>query len=311
MPEVILKVNQPGLLIECQEIPIRGFHMTVKVAPGYEAFVVEKFDPNSSDNDYVTPDNPITYKSGELGKKVFHAVVYQSNTYSVSVPIYVYGETYDFRIKEWDQITAPFPLVGQVNVEIRRTRDVAKHVQRNMTMEDVKELIKSTGKNMIASSLKATADKFFNKDMNISDTSAFLNKVRDEAFGDSSIRTLLNRLGVYLIPSNSKIYFNTTEETEALIKRVKDKKNAIGEGKIEAEEKMEQRKLDQEDAQIEHEHKVEEIRADNTRISEHYTNHKENPHAPKEVKVEKRFCGACGKQIKPSLAYCPYCGAKQ
>ncbi|MCR4698794.1 MAG: zinc ribbon domain-containing protein [Bacilli bacterium] len=307
-----LAMKDPSHLIESQTFDVEGSvgSVELKVKPGYEAYVVEFFDPYSSENQFIEPGKVCSYKKKDFNGKKFSVVLYQNNDYSMTLPVRVFGDTYKFRATIDENHFFDFPLVGEANVEIRRIRDVAKHVQRDCTLDELKKILDDSVKRQIATILKQVGDKYLygNEDLVSSDARALLPDIKKEAFGDRNIKDLLVRLGVYLIPTKSNVNFNLLPSVAKQIDEIVQKKNAAAMRKLDAEEKAAERRVEQEDEQIKHEHKIEEIRAENTQIKEIYTDHKENPH---KVKEEKHFCISCGKEIKAYAKFCPYCGEKQ
>ena len=299
-------------LLEKYVFDVKKGTVQIHVKPGYEA-LVNGFDT-------IGPNETNTYYRKTTGNNIT-AFVYQKGNVSKPIIVPFFAGQHTISLDTHKTAKATFALVGTAKIEIDSYKALARYFDNTLTYDDLEKEINDKFKDAFSIQMTAAAKSFINSaSTDVSIHSELKNIAKNGVSGSALQNTLLD-MGCMIMASGISLRLNPIGASEEVIAKINAKFNEAALEEFDDAKKEKQRQWEKEDKQMDYQHEIDIINAENTdthnRNDSHSYNYSGNvpkyPHgAPREHEREpkRRYCSNCGRELAPNDTFCPSCGTK-
>ncbi len=296
-------------IIEKYVFDVRKRNIEIKVASGYEAIVngIEKVGPNEKK----------VYGKKDIGDNVT-AFIYQksSNPRPLSVPFAAGQHTISLDAHKTAKIR--FALVGTAQINIMDYKELCRYFDNTLSYEEIERALLDTFRPMLSAQLQAAAKTYINSASTDVSIANDLRAIAADGVRNATLKNTLFNMGLMISGSGIALWLNPIGDSAEVIEAINARYNEAALDEFDEAKIAKAREWDKEDRQMENQHEIDIINAQNTntRNTNASNTFNYNGNVPKqEVHVhngqsKKHFCPACGTQLNGNANFCPNCGNK-
>ncbi|MBQ9457247.1 MAG: zinc-ribbon domain-containing protein [Bacilli bacterium] len=297
-------------LVEKYVFDVKKGTVQIHVKSGYEA-LVNGFDTIGS-------NETNTYYKKTIGNSIT-AFVYQKGTIAKPIIVPFFAGQHTISLDTHKTAKATFALVGNAKVEIDSFKELARYFDNTISYADLEKEINDKFKEQFSIAMTAAAKSFINSASTDVSIHSELKNIAKAGISGSAVQNTLLDMGCIVMPAGITLRLNPIGDSEEVIAKINAKFNEAALEEFDDAKKEKQRQWDKEDKQMDYQHEIDVINAENTdthnRNDSHSYNYQGNvpkyPHGePREKQPKKRFCSNCGRELAPTDTFCPSCGTK-